>query len=199
MKNQALVSAIFLVLLPRIVADDEDICGKVECGKGTCKSPAANMAGFVCECDRGWSQLHFGNHFRFLPCNIPDCDFNFSCYNVSFDQSMPPFPNSSTTGNNIFDPCFWSYCGDGDCERISPFAHKCVCKEGFSNLLNISSFPCIKECVLVADCDNLGISLTNTTSSSPKLAANHAEGSVSATSLLWLLLVLITVLTASQA
>ncbi|XP_020704921.1 uncharacterized protein LOC110115867 [Dendrobium catenatum] len=199
MKNQALVFAIFLVLLPRIVADDEDICGKVECGKGTCKSPAANMAGFVCECDRGWSQLHFGNHFRFLPCNIPDCDFNFSCYNVSFDQSMPPFPNSSSTGNNIFDPCFWSYCGDGDCERISPFAHKCVCKEGFSNLLNISSFPCIKECVLVADCDNLGISLTNTTSSSPKLAANHAEGSVSATSLLWLLLVLVTVLMASQA
>ncbi|XP_020577184.1 vitamin K-dependent protein S-like isoform X2 [Phalaenopsis equestris] len=175
---------------------DEDLCGNVDCGRGICKSPAANMAGFVCVCEPGWSQLHFGNHFRFLPCNIPDCDYQFSCYNESLDHSKPPFLNS--TAGNIFDPCFWSFCGEGECERISAFDHKCKCKEGYSNLLNISNFPCIKECMLDANCDNLGYSLTNSTpSSSPKVDSNHSEGSVFTANLLRLLLVLITIVAAS--
>lgn len=55
--------------------------------------------------------------------------------------------------------CNWVDCGGGSCNKTSPLTYKCDCLEGYYNLLNITSFPCYKECKLtssvyfdVADC-----------------------------------------------
>lgn len=42
--------------------------------------------------------------------------------------------------------CIWSFCGRGRCVRTTSLGHRCECKEGFSNLLNHTNLPCLKEC-----------------------------------------------------
>lgn len=42
--------------------------------------------------------------------------------------------------------CSWTYCGGGTCVKKSTLGHICDCKEGFSNLLNETGFPCFRDC-----------------------------------------------------
>lgn len=46
-----------------------------------------------------------------------------------------------------FVACYWAYCGEGTCTKSRTHTHMCQCKQGFSNLLNISAFPCFSECI----------------------------------------------------
>ncbi|XP_020258956.1 slit homolog 2 protein-like isoform X2 [Asparagus officinalis] len=118
------------------------LCDAVECGRGECHVSLSRTFGFACQCNPGWSQFHIGDHFRFLPCVIPNCSINYSCTNVS----VSPAPAASPTNLSLFDPCKWAYCGGGKCSQISTYEHKCVCNEGYSNIFNASAFPCYKDC-----------------------------------------------------
>lgn len=51
------------------------ICNKSDCGKGTCEVSPEHAFGYVCNCKPGWTQFHIGDHLRFLPCVVPNCEF----------------------------------------------------------------------------------------------------------------------------
>ncbi|KAL6841595.1 hypothetical protein ACP4OV_028534 [Aristida adscensionis] len=118
-------------LLPHGVAADGE-CGKVKCGMGACSESGDYVFGFACQCNPGWSRFHLGSmQFPFLPCVIPNS-------------------------------CLLQYCGDGGaCEKASDFTHRCICRDGFANLLNDTSFPCYRQCSLGSDCKGLGIDVIN--------------------------------------
>ncbi|XP_038985603.1 slit homolog 2 protein-like [Phoenix dactylifera] len=171
------LQAITLSLPKRATADD--VCNGKDCGQGTCK-PSDSMFGYVCECKPNWSHFHIGNHLRFLPCIIPECSINYSCSNESSAPAPSPPPNFP-----IFDPCHWSYCGGGTCVKTSTFHHRCECNDGYFNLLNVSSLPCIKNCSLGIDCAEKGI-LTN--ASFPSLSqfpTGSSSDSFVPSSLIW--------------
>lgn len=46
--------------------------------------------------------------------------------------------------------CSWVDCGGGLCNKTSPLTYKCNCLEGYYNLLNITAFPCYKDCKLTS-------------------------------------------------
>ncbi|KAG1334023.1 sushi, nidogen and EGF-like domain-containing protein 1 [Cocos nucifera] len=190
------------LLLPRASADFlapliapvlNASCDKVQCGKGTCKASLDQFVGYVCECNPGWSQFHIGDSFRFAPCVIPKCNISYSCNN----HSEAPAPSSPhPTKPSMLDPCFWSNCGGGTCVNTSTIDYRCECKEGFSNLLNETRFPCYRDCSLGADCASLGITLSNSTPSAspPSLSDNgnsFAGDSFAPNNLLWLLVLMI--------
>lgn len=41
--------------------------------------------------------------------------------------------------------CSWTDCGGGTCKKTSMLTHTCECNEGYYNLLNSTSFPCLKK------------------------------------------------------
>ncbi|KAJ6981666.1 uncharacterized protein [Populus alba] len=141
----------------------DDVCKKVECGKGTCKPSDNSTWFFECECDPGWKQTSsdHDDHLKFLPCIVPDCTLNFSCM-----AAPSPVQGKASKGNeSIFEPCFWTDCGGGSCNKTSTFTYSCACAEGYNNLLNVSAFPCYKDCAIGMDCRNLGISVSNKSAS----------------------------------
>ncbi|KAK0606938.1 hypothetical protein LWI29_006650 [Acer saccharum] len=153
----------------------DDVCKKVECGKGKCKAPSSmNSSFYECECDPGWSQTasqHADDFLKFLPCIVPNCTLDTSCTAApSPVQDKAIKPNGS-----IFDPCYWTNCGGGSCNKTSPFTYSCECAEGYYNLFNVSAFSCFKECSIGMDCANLGISVSNkTTTPAPALSDSGA-------------------------
>ena len=42
--------------------------------------------------------------------------------------------------------CYWMYCGEGTCTNNGTYRYMCSCNPGFSNLLNISYYPCYSQC-----------------------------------------------------
>ncbi|KAJ8627617.1 hypothetical protein MRB53_020924 [Persea americana] len=152
------------VALPPILAPIlNGTCDGIYCGKGTCKANPNGTFLFSCECDAGWKQSSIeDSSFKFMPCVIPNCTLNFSCIK---DTAPAPAPPLSPANHSIFDPCTWAYCGQGTCVKTENFRHRCECKEGYVNLLNVTTFPCFNQCVLGQDCSQLGVGLTNTSSS----------------------------------
>ncbi|KAF9673757.1 hypothetical protein SADUNF_Sadunf10G0057200 [Salix dunnii] len=76
----------------------EDVCKKVECGKGACKPSDNSTWFFECECDPGWKQISSGDH-KFLPCIVPNCTLNFSC----MPAPSPVQDKASKDNESIFD------------------------------------------------------------------------------------------------
>ncbi|CAL9062894.1 unnamed protein product [Musa banksii] len=153
-----------------------EICNNsVECGKGSCQVSTDDSFGFACKCNPGWSQFHIGDYFRFLPCIIPNCSINYSCSNGSSAPAASPSPHPTNVSK--LDPCSYSYCGAGTCVSTSTFGYRCECGEGFSNLLNMTIFPCYRDCSLGGDCANLGITLSNSSSSSPPGLSDNGSSS----------------------
>ncbi|KAJ9154270.1 hypothetical protein P3X46_027623 [Hevea brasiliensis] len=161
--------ATLLLLQPMIARSDflspvlDDVCKTVECGKGTCKPSHNSTLFYECECDSGWKQTRsdHDDHHKFLPCIVPNCTLDYLC------QAAPsPIQNKASKANaSIFDPCFWTDCGGGSCNKTSTFTYSCECTEGYYNLLNVSNFPCLKECSIGMDCSGLGISISNKSAS----------------------------------
>lgn len=141
----------------------DNICKEVECGKGKCKAPSNTTFMYECECEDGWKQ--FDQHLKFLPCITPNCTFDLTCGEAASPAQPKPPPKDNIT--SFFDPCQWMDCGGGLCNSSMPFQYSCNCREGYSNLMNITTFPCLKQCALGMDCLNLGIPLSNSSSSSP--------------------------------
>ncbi|XP_021891264.1 uncharacterized protein LOC110809683 [Carica papaya] len=171
--------AVFLVLLPTTILGDhltpffEKICEEVECGKGTCKANISYPLNYICECEAGWKQTQddddVDDDHRFLPCIIPNCTLDFSC-----QPAPPPVPEKEVPHNmSFFDPCFWTYCGEGNCTKTTTYKHTCECRSGFSNLLNKTFFPCYSQCTLGSDCSRLGITVKNV-ENSPSDDGNEA-------------------------
>ncbi|XP_077240182.1 uncharacterized protein LOC143881070 [Tasmannia lanceolata] len=176
------LTAFFLFPQPSIATHDFlspllspvfNVCETAVCGEGNCRISSNNTFGFACECNRGWTQFHIADHLQFLPCVVPNCTFNSSCTRAVTPVTPSPATSPEPTNHSFFDPCEWAYCGEGSCQKTSTstfFKHTCECNQGYSNLLNITSYPCFSECSLGAECADLGIGLTNrsaTSASSP--------------------------------
>ncbi|CAN1279931.1 hypothetical protein LINPERPRIM_LOCUS17229 [Linum perenne] len=160
------------LLSPIIGPVMENVCEKVECGRGKCK-PATNISiiPFECECDNGWKQAlpNLNDGLNFLPCIIPNCSMNLSCDK----PAEPPVQDKAGKSNvTILDPCSWADCGGGSCNKTSMFTYSCQCSEGYNNLLNTSMFPCYKECGIGMDCKDLGIGVQGPPAPTPVLSQN---------------------------
>ncbi|KAK9919571.1 hypothetical protein M0R45_028160 [Rubus argutus] len=153
----------------------DEICKRVECGKGTCKFNSSYPSVYTCECDKGWRRTINGtDEINFLPCVIPECTLN---YNNSC-QPPPQAPDYSKIPDNYsaFDPCSWVYCGEGTCVKNATYLYtpQCVCNSGANNLLGVTVFPCYKDCTLTSSCEALGIKVSNSNSSSGGSDSNKA-------------------------
>ncbi|XVF06292.1 hypothetical protein REPUB_Repub06bG0034700 [Reevesia pubescens] len=157
-------------LSPALAPSYEMLCDEVECGRGTCRANISYPLNYICECESGWKRTidddNDDDDFMFLPCVIPNCTLDYSC------QPAPPPVSEREVPRNLsfFDPCYWIYCGEGTCNKTDTYKHICECRPGYSNLLNITYFPCYSQCTLRFDCYRLGITVSNqetTPSSSP--------------------------------
>ncbi|CAN6293515.1 unnamed protein product [Urochloa humidicola] len=130
-------------------AEGETICDQAKCGKGTC----SEVPGFIplfttsykCTCDPGWTQPI---PLPIAPCIIPNCSFDSSCFNLSL--GLPK-------GVPILDPCVAINCGPGQCKKGTGWNYTCECDQGYVNFLNLTAFPCVKNCVFGMDCASRGI------------------------------------------
>ncbi|XP_030534733.1 uncharacterized protein LOC115743885 [Rhodamnia argentea] len=136
------------------------MCDVVNCGKGTCVENSNSPFDFVCECDAGWKRTRLANedNLKFLPCVIPNCSLDYSC--MPAPPPLPPVPYNVS----FFDPCYWTYCGGGTCTNSTSYDHICQCSPGYSNLMNISVYPCFSDCAIGADCAKLGVKVSSLTS-----------------------------------
>ncbi|RDY03348.1 hypothetical protein CR513_13078 [Mucuna pruriens] len=160
-----LMALLLIVMLPMAakgdVVDDflDQVCEEVECGKGKCVVNTSYPLNFICECQSGWKRTREDDDDKyatsFLPCVIPECSLNYGC-----QPAPPPVPEKSIPHNfSAFDPCYWAYCGEGECTKNKTHTYRCDCSPNYYNLLNISVFPCYST--LGSDCSRLGIKVAN--------------------------------------
>ncbi|KAL5566252.1 hypothetical protein UlMin_029416 [Ulmus minor] len=151
----------------------EELCKEVECGRGKCNPDASFPLGFTCQCDNGWKRTRDevdDDDLKFLPCVIPDCTLNYG----TCQPAPPPVPEKEVPRNiSAFDPCYWAYCGEGTCTKNKTYTHQCQCNSGFTNLLNITAFPCYSDCTLGSDCSRLGIKVADSTSGNGTSSGNQ--------------------------
>ncbi|KAL6641097.1 hypothetical protein ACP70R_019278 [Stipagrostis hirtigluma subsp. patula] len=124
------------------------ICDTADCGKGSCSEAPGFIPGTVsynCTCDHGWAKAI---DLPISPCTVPKCHFDASCFNITL---APP------RGIPITDPCVAINCGPGECKKGEGFTYRCECQPGYVNLLNLTAFPCVKNCFFGMDCSTLGI------------------------------------------
>ncbi|KAE8022673.1 hypothetical protein FH972_008455 [Carpinus fangiana] len=193
--------AVLLVLQPRIALSDllspllspvlDTVCKEVECGKGTCKQSSNRTFGFECECEPGWKQTGSDDDdlLKYLPCVVPNCTLYKSCTSAP----SPVQEKERRANESIFDACHWADCGGGICNKTSVFTYSCECSEGYYNLLNVTAFPCFKQCAIGLDCKNLGITLSNKSTAATPAVAD--DGKNQATSILqgnslWLIILM---------
>ncbi|XP_039780636.1 neurogenic locus notch homolog protein 3-like [Panicum virgatum] len=152
----------------------QTICDTAKCGKGSCNEmPGWPLPLFTtsynCTCDPGWSQPRLFNltPLPFAPCIVPDCPFDPACYNISLVPRGIPFT----------DPCVAINCGAGECKRGEGLSYTCECQEGYVNFLNLTAFPCVKNCAFGVDCSKLGVAPppapTPSTAPPPLPPGNH--------------------------
>ncbi|KAF8016740.1 hypothetical protein BT93_H2076 [Corymbia citriodora subsp. variegata] len=155
-------------LTPFLPPLQDDRCREVACGRGKCKPLLNNSAIFLyeCECDPGWSKspLRGTDPVDFLPCTLPNCTIDSSCQRPSSPSQAKASGDKGKHPSILPNPCVWVDCGGGSCNQTSPYSYACVCEEGYSNLLKLSSLPCYKECSFGMDCLSLGIPFPNASS-----------------------------------
>ncbi|KAL7126343.1 hypothetical protein ABFS83_14G179700 [Erythranthe nasuta] len=170
--NMQLFVAFLLVLVPIATKGDtnippslsplfDNICNEVECGKGSCEAAPGKPFNYKCDCEDGWKRTRFDDEqdLEFVPCTIPNCTLDYSCM-----PAAPPAP-AVPHNSSFFDPCYWIYCGEGKCTKNTTRAHTCQCNPGYSNLLNITAFPCYNDCAIGSEsCERLGIRSASSTS-----------------------------------
>ncbi|XP_012069693.1 uncharacterized protein LOC105632035 [Jatropha curcas] len=169
----------------------DDVCKKIECGRGTCKPSKNSTFFYECECDAGWKQTRsqLDDNLKFLPCIIPNCTMDYSC-----EAAPSPVQDKTSKVNaSVFEPCFWTDCGGGSCNKTSMFSYNCECKEGYYNLLNMSAFPCFRECSIGMDCTNLGILTPNKSAPSSSVSNENSQNQATSglqVSLHWLIILM---------
>ncbi|KAJ7520334.1 hypothetical protein O6H91_19G001600 [Diphasiastrum complanatum] len=168
------------------------ICSGIDCQMGNCvPNPQQLLAPYQCQCDDGWKNLL---NLTYLPCGLPDCDFQINCPNSGLVRSPPasktfgmapaPSPLSSSTLLNI---CSTSVCGDGDCiltnSKILLPSYTCKCHQGAYSLFNSSSAMCVASCNLGFNCAQIP-GLNSPKNSSSTNAATGREDCMISSSLL---------------
>ncbi|XP_062200478.1 uncharacterized protein LOC133903153 [Phragmites australis] len=123
-------------------ACDTAICGKGKCTEGPGWIPTFD---YECNCDPGWSRA--SELVPFSPCIVPNCSINSACFNFSLPKRIPT------------DICDAVSCGAGGaCEKGDGFfVYSCECQPGYVNLLNLTAFPCAKNCTFGKGCSALGL------------------------------------------
>ncbi|KAK3157612.1 hypothetical protein QOZ80_2AG0125060 [Eleusine coracana subsp. coracana] len=166
-------------------ADDdvkESVCDGADCGRGSCKVRSGWIPGTIsykCECHPGWTRAI--RSIPFSPCNVPECSFNSSCFDLSL---MLP------RGIPFSDPCVSVNCGAGTCKKDEGFHYHCECDQGNINMLNDTKYPCIDaNCLMGMHCPALNDPAPPPTPSSPPSSSPAPPGSLSLQSLLQELLV----------
>ncbi|MFS8009603.1 hypothetical protein Hanom_Chr14g01286891 [Helianthus anomalus] len=86
-----------------------------------------------------------------------------------------PFINISTCLWSI-SACYWTYCGEGTCNKNNTYKHTCDCKPGYTNLMNISHFPCFSSCAIGSDCSRLGVRLLDASSPNGSPSGDSNQG-----------------------
>ncbi|XP_061946016.1 uncharacterized protein LOC133669762 [Populus nigra] len=196
-----------LVVLPMVAMADIDgnltafydrLCKEVDCGKGTCVGDKSYPLSYKCECQAGWKQTQYDDddvddEHKFLPCVIPNCTLNYG----SCQPAPPPVPQKEAPHNSsFFDPCYWMYCGEGQCTKNGTYRHTCTCKPGFDNLLNISYYPCYSACTLGSDCaDIINVANSTGTGSGTGTGGNPASTILPA-KFQWMIILLVSMLMA---
>ncbi|KAF7050356.1 hypothetical protein CFC21_058738 [Triticum aestivum] len=155
----------FSPLSPLLAPVMGSLCKTVACGKGNC-TVTTGLPGYRCDCEPGWKQMHVGDSLRFLPCVIPNCTIDHTCSNDTSAPTPAPSPKNVSVSAN---PCDLAYCGSGGtCKNATGLSYHCECKEGFSNVLNMTTMPCFQDCSYGADCAAIGIvPSTNSSSTAP--------------------------------
>uniref|UniRef100_J3LK91 EGF-like domain-containing protein n=1 Tax=Oryza brachyantha TaxID=4533 RepID=J3LK91_ORYBR len=161
----AVADDFFSPLSPLLAPVIGSMCKTVGCGKGNCTA-TSGFPGYRCECEPGWTQMHVGDDLRFLPCVVPNCSIDRACSNITAPAPAPvPSPKNFSLST---DPCLLAYCGSGGtCKNGTGLSYHCECREGFSNLLNITTMPCFQNCSIGADCASLGLLPSSNSSNSP--------------------------------
>nr|AFK36983.1 unknown [Lotus japonicus] len=93
-------------LSPLLAPIFDDVCKKVECGKGSCKASQNSTFFFECECEPGWKQAPSSNDtlgLKFLPCIVPNCTLNYSCSKAP----APAQEKARKVDESVFDACHW--------------------------------------------------------------------------------------------
>lgn len=169
----AVADDFFSPLSPLLAPVIGSLCKAVACGKGNCTA-TTGLPGYRCDCDPGWKQMHVGDSLRFLPCVIPNCTIDRACSNDTSAPAPAPSPRNFSLSP---DPCEVAYCGSGGtCKNGTGLSYHCECKQGFSNLLNMTTMPCFQECSIGADCAGIGI-LPSTNSQTPPPPPGSASAS----------------------
>ncbi|KAG8370259.1 hypothetical protein BUALT_Bualt14G0098300 [Buddleja alternifolia] len=168
-------SAIANFTIPFLSPIFGNACEENVCGRGHCVASTNSNFGFECECEAGWKQARPDNddNLKFLPCVVPNCTLDYACGRAP----SPASDNQKRANFSFFDPCFWTDCGGGSCNRTSLFTHTCECEEDYYNLFNTTAFPCYKQCALGMDCARLGIGFGWQNSSRPNSSPNLADNS----------------------
>ncbi|KAM7280083.1 hypothetical protein ACFE04_007217 [Oxalis oulophora] len=184
------LSDMFSSLTPLIAPIFDDVCKEVGCGKGTCKPSTNTSFFFECECDAGWKQLEFdwvwlllvlafsrlvtgGEYSWWSLVDLVLGSIDYSCEGAA-PASAPV--QSTKLNESVFDPCHWTDCGGGSCNKTSSFSYNCLCEVGYDNLMNLTSLPCYKECAFGVGCSDLGISFSNPPGSSSPPALDDSGG-----------------------
>ncbi|EFH40081.1 hypothetical protein ARALYDRAFT_917601 [Arabidopsis lyrata subsp. lyrata] len=50
--------------------------------------------------------------------------------------------------------CQWMDGGGGFCNSTMPFQYSCNCREGYNNIMNITTFPCLKQSARIKNIAN---------------------------------------------
>uniref|UniRef100_A0A6N2LZ63 EGF-like domain-containing protein n=1 Tax=Salix viminalis TaxID=40686 RepID=A0A6N2LZ63_SALVM len=198
--------AVLLVVLPMVAMADldsnhtasfyEKLCEEVDCGKGKCVVDKSYPWNYKCECQSGWKQALYDNdedETEFLPCVFPNCTLNYG----AGQPAPPPVPQKEVPRNiSAFDPCYWMYCGEGQCTKNGTYRHTCTCNPGFSNLLNISYYPCYGPATLGSDCNDI-IKVANSTSSgNGTTTGSNPASTILPAKFQWMVILLISMLMA---
>ncbi|KAL6883653.1 hypothetical protein ACP4OV_011067 [Aristida adscensionis] len=146
-----LLAVLIVTATGRVAGAGPTICDTAKCGKGTCVETVALLfiPAYNCTCDPGWS--HLIDLAPFTPCVIPNCTMDSSCL-----DPRPTVPK----GIPITDPCVFANCGrGGECIHGEGWGYQCGWHQGFTNMLNDTSMPCINgvDCRFGADCAKLGL------------------------------------------
>lgn len=87
----------------------DNICGEVQCGKGTCEANQSYPFNFKCNCENGWKRTRLDDeqNLEYLPCIIPDCNFLTSAFYRSYKVSQY---DGQINCHNYFDRKIYSNC-----------------------------------------------------------------------------------------
>ncbi|KAJ6694170.1 hypothetical protein OIU85_004911 [Salix viminalis] len=198
--------AVLLVVLPMVAMADldsnhtasfyEKLCEEVDCGKGKCVVDKSYPWNYKCECQSGWKQALYDNdedETEFLPCVFPNCTLNYG----AGQPAPPPVPQRKFPGTSppsiLAIGCTVEKVNAQKMEHTDTRVHAILV---YSNLLNISYYPCYGPATLGSDCNDI-IKVANSTSSgNGTTTGSNPASTILPAKFQWMVILLISMLMA---